>query len=267
MTYKNQLFISNYLYSPKTKYHNIPVQIKVIYIFLTLFFLPYFNSYQIITFISLLILIIEINIVYKLIYMFYFNKVKFLTILLNYIVFISRMKSNRITYNNQIRFCQLTIPYFIKWHNYSVKTTKVIVMYYFILLSIPSWIFKLISVFVLSSHILHILYFCTKYETILEIIINALNRTKQKINLFHNKYIINLFLGYIFLEEFKLCLKNINLSIKIKKINITSIKTDNLNILLKKYTIFFPSNHNDHSIILWNREIKYQDFSNFQIYY
>lgn len=265
--YRNILFISRYLYSPTTKYHYIKSYIKVNYIFGILLLLPYLNSYKILTFILFLALSIEKNIVYKAIHKFNLNRIKFIVILIYYTILVDQLKHNRDKCSNRIQFTQLTIPYFLSIYSNSLKTKKTAMIYYLILLSINKAILRLIYIFFLSNNILSTFYLCTKYETVLEVIIGYFNIIKQKIKLNYKEYLMNLFLGYIFLEKFKLSLKDTNFSIKIKNIYLTSTQNNNLNILLKKYFSIFLTSQNNNSVILWNRNIHYKDFNNFQIYH
>nr|YP_010951519.1 hypothetical protein RU987_pgp122 [Laurencia catarinensis]WMP12458.1 hypothetical protein [Laurencia catarinensis] len=181
MIHRNNFFIARYSYSPITQYHRIKPYFKVHYIFSVLLFAPYINSNHIINFILITFSVVEISGFRKLLYSSNLNKVKLIVLVIYYITF---MNQSKIYYNTNFhnvhkKFFVLKLTYFLKTSLLNLHKNTVDLKHYFILLRIPNYILKLIFIYIMFNNGLNILYLCTKYENIVEIIIVSLNNIKK----------------------------------------------------------------------------------------
>nr|YP_010951734.1 hypothetical protein RU988_pgp121 [Laurencia elata]WMP12673.1 hypothetical protein [Laurencia elata] len=181
MIYRNSFFIAKYSYSPITQYHKIKPYLKVHYVFSLLFFTPYTNSDQIINFILITFLVIEISIFRKLLYSSKLDKIKFIVLTICYMTLMNQLTihKNINSYNSNKKFFILKLTYFVKTSLVNLHKNTVNLKHYFILFTIPHYILRLISIYIMLSNGLNILYLCTKYESVLETAIFSLNIIKK----------------------------------------------------------------------------------------
>lgn len=184
MIYINSFFTTKYSYSPKTQYHKIKTNLKVDYIFSILLFAPYTNSDYIINFILIIFLGVEISNFRKLLCLSKFKKTKFIILTIFYTTLMNQLTvyENINPYNNGKKLSMLKLTYFFKTSFVNLHRNTVNLKYYFILLTIPNYILRLISIYIMLKNGLNILYLCTKYESVLEVAIASLNRIKKNFN-------------------------------------------------------------------------------------
>lgn len=268
MIYRNSFFITKYSHSPITQYHKIKPYLKVYYVFSILLFAPYTNSDQIINFILIIFLVIEVSTFKKLLHLSKLDKIKFIVFTIFYITSMNQLTiyENIDHYNNNKKFFILKLTYFFKTSLVNLHKNIINLKQYFILFTIPNYLLRLISIYIMLNNGLNILYLCTKYENVLETAICSLNSIKKKLQLYYKDYIIHLFLGYVFLQELAICLINTNFGVQIKNINLVNKNKYNFDIILVKYLKILVNNQIHYSLVLWNRNISYQTFNYFKIY-
>lgn len=181
MIYRNNFFIAKYSYSPITQYHKIKPYLKVHYVFSVLLFTPYANSDQIIYFILIVFLGIEISTFRKLFYSSKLDKIKCFLLIISCAIFMSHLTihENIGPYSSNKKFFILKVTYFLKTSLLNLHKKTVNLKHYFILFKIPYYILRLISVYMMLNNGLKILYLCTKYESVLETAIFSLNSIKK----------------------------------------------------------------------------------------
>nr|WMP11822.1 hypothetical protein [Laurencia australis]WMP12033.1 hypothetical protein [Laurencia australis] len=270
MIYRNSIFITKYSYSPITQYHKIKPYFKVHCIFSILLFAPYISSNQAIYFMLIIFLLIEISSFGKLLYSSNLKKIKLMILMIYCIIFMNQItihnNINSLNEYKKLSILKLKLTYFLKISLLKVHKNIVNLKHYFILLTIPNYVLKLISIYVMLNNLLKILYLCTKYENVLETFIINLNRIKKKLQLHCKDYIIDLFLAFIFLQELAICLINTKLGVQIKNISLVNKNKYNFDIILVKYLRILLNNQIHYSLILWNRNILYKNFDYLRIY-
>nr|WMP12247.1 hypothetical protein [Laurencia verruciformis] len=184
MIYRNSFFITKYSHSPITQYHKIRPYLKVYSVFSILLFAPYTNSDQIINFILIILLAIEISAFKKLLYLSKLDKIKFIIFTVFYITFMNQLTihKNINDYNSNKKFFILKLTYFFKTSLVNLHKNIINFKQYFILFTIPNYILRMISIYIMLNNGLNILYLCTKYENVLEIAICSLDSIKKNCN-------------------------------------------------------------------------------------
>nr|ARW68694.1 hypothetical protein [Palisada sp.] len=260
----NNFYVGQYLYSPISRYHKIQTYLKVKYIFSILLITPYIDSNHTINYILILSLVIETNILKKLLYSFQLSNIKFIIFFIAYTIMINKLTVYGGINYHQIELSKLLLPSFCQVPKIYLNRCKIFIKYNIFIILVPKYILKVTCLLAMLNSIMKTLYLCTKYEVILETAIINLNNIQKIIKLNYREYIMNLFLAYLFLQELTLNSSNTILSLKIKKINLRNKHC--LSIILIKYLKIFLSNSNNNSIMLWNRNIKYKNFDYFKIY-
>nr|YP_009391636.1 hypothetical protein [Laurenciella marilzae]ARW59780.1 hypothetical protein [Laurenciella marilzae] len=267
MIYYNSPFAIKYLYSPTTIYHHIKPYFKINCTFSILLLLPYNNSVKIINWILIIFLTIKTNIITHSLSLFELSKIQFIILSVNYIILINQLIAHKNIYHKHIKYLRLLFPYSLKISLCHFNKAKVILKYSYLSFKLPSYITKLIFIYTISNNILQTLYLCTKFESTLEIIIYKLNNIKEKFEIIYKDYVMNMFLGYLFLQELASCLISTSFGLQIKNINSFNKNKHNLSIILTKYFYVFLSYQNNYSLVLWNRNILYKNYGCFKIFH
>nr|ARW60188.1 hypothetical protein [Laurencieae sp.] len=267
MTHSNTIFTSKYIYSPITKYHKINAYTKVHCTFSILMFVIYINSNKIIYFMLILLLITNIHMMSQSRYSHWLYYIKNGTSFTIYLITMNMLVNRKSSYNNKIQFCKLTLTFFFKVSKIHFNENILELKYYSLVYLLPNYIFRLTLIYIILNNTINLIFFCTKYETILEIMTGNLAKINKIIKLRNTDYIIDLFLGYQFIQELILNLMEINCGVRIKNIKLTNKNKISFNIIIVKYLTIFTTNHNQNSLTLWNRDISHKDFNNFKICY
>nr|YP_009395160.1 hypothetical protein [Bryothamnion seaforthii]ARW63928.1 hypothetical protein [Bryothamnion seaforthii] len=236
-----------YCKSPFTIIHRINAKIKIYIIFSSLLFCSYMS---------------QLKICYLFLIPIYFFNYKFILIMFKYIIVYTVyfiISINLVDYSNlteyNINISKIFLPYYFTIYK---EDNKIRLTFYYYFWYLPNYLKQIFKINILSNILIYTLFSCTPYETVIKILTKSL----VNINIITNKIcILTLFLSFQCLERLLYNIKNVLLSIKVKKCLIKKLYIKHIRNIALKYTSNLLDDQYSIVSIIWNRNLKSINFN------
>nr|QCI04401.1 hypothetical protein [Antithamnion hubbsii] len=251
----NLSFTNKYLYSPIIWIHLVKIEYKIILLLLCLIIIPFTNYIYIITSIIAYIYIFYIICIdyYFMLYMikhfFIYLIILFFSVFLFYYNISNKQNAN---------YTYFQILYPIKFSIKIDKIKQIIIQYNYCI--IPQFISKILLFMCLNFIVLQIIFLTTKFENIILLFLSKISIIKLVSNISFQHFLFICSLASQFLEFIIQEYTNKNISIKIRKTNISETQYILYIYLIKSFIFNIIYDIKNIASILYSRELIIQDF-------
>lgn len=264
MIFLTKTYLNQYIYSPITRYHKIHIHAKILTVYITMFLVLYLELHKYIVITKLILLIFIILGLY--------SRLKFLmsniirhnlfylahTYILNHFMNYNEIKKKNIIINTFMIINSIQID---------VNNNRCDLKYYSITYYIPQYLLKIIYLYIFFSNVNIMFFMCTQSHNIVETLIYYLKKIPISVKITYNKIITHLYLGYQSLENIMRIWTHNATGKQLKSRLVTKNIEINGIIILMMYYINILVEENNNSVILWNRDLCYNNFRNLKYYY